>query len=143
MVLSLLETFTGTDASYLPIFVPLGVIGFYRLVLFLIRFVCYCRYKAIKPLAAKHSTFTSTDCTIIVPTIDPGEEFRRAAQRWLVNEPYEIIVVTIDSLRDEVESVVYDLDPTKFRVLTVPHANKRRQLVRGINAATTSILALR
>lgn len=142
-MVSIVGIFTGAEsnASVIPFFVPIGLIGLYRLLLFVIRLVCYIKYKSIKP--SPDNQYGSHDVTVIVPTIDPGNEFLTAAKRWLINDPYEVIVVTIEPLKDRVVEVVNNINPTKFRVLTVKHANKREQLVKGINASQTPILALR
>jgi glycosyltransferase involved in cell wall biosynthesis len=64
---------------------------------------------------------------------------------WLANKPKEIIVVTIPRDLDRVKQLILPIprpDFDKIHVRTVPNANKRAQLIRGIQAATGTILAL-
>ncbi|CEO98028.1 Glycosyltransferase 2-like domain-containing protein [Plasmodiophora brassicae] len=143
MVLGILELFSRDAADAMPFFLPVGLIGVVRLSLFLIRLVCYLLYRPRRPSSVTPSRYKSSDVTVIVPTIDAGPEFIRAASQWIKNRPAEIIVVTTHALRNDIESFVASLpDAGHFRVLSVPYANKRVQLVEGINAATTPILAL-
>ena len=46
------------------------------------------------PLPESPTYIPSEDVTIIVPTIDAGEEFKEAARSWLVGQPKEVIIVT-------------------------------------------------
>ncbi|KAG0201766.1 hypothetical protein BGX28_005511 [Mortierella sp. GBA30] len=122
-----------------PVFVPLGVIGFYRYLWFTIKLLAYFFYRPMMPKAdptyrAEH------DVTIIVPTIDAGEEFKEAAHSWLVNNPKEIIIITETKMRDALQELANSVDPTRIRVLTVPKANKRLQMVEGIRNTTSEII---
>ncbi|KAF9924604.1 hypothetical protein FBU30_005452 [Linnemannia zychae] len=80
------------------------------------------------------------DVTIIVPTIDAGEEFKEAAFSWLVNNPKEIIIITETKMKDALQELANSVDPTRIRVLTVPKANKRLQMVEGIRNTTSEII---
>ncbi|KAF8926564.1 hypothetical protein BGZ47_002660, partial [Haplosporangium gracile] len=80
------------------------------------------------------------DVTIIVPTIDAGEEFKEAAHSWLVNNPKEIIIITETKMKDALQELANSVDPTRIRVLTVPKANKRLQMVEGIRNTTSEII---
>lgn len=62
-------------ADKFPIFVPFGIIGFYRYLWFIIRLLGRAAYRPI-PLPSNPTYRASEDVTIIVPTIDAGEEFR-------------------------------------------------------------------
>ncbi|OIW30741.1 family 2 glycosyltransferase [Coniochaeta ligniaria NRRL 30616] len=90
-------------------------------------------------------TLTSEDVSIIVPTIDTEDTFTECLRLWLANKPKEIIVVTIPRDLARVQQLVQPIaqpDFDKIQVLTVPEANKRAQLIRGIQAATGTILSL-
>eukprot|EP00474_Spongospora_subterranea_P002358 CRZ02816.1 hypothetical protein [Spongospora subterranea] len=143
MVLGIIELFRKEDTSIVPFFIPVGIIGLIRLVLFLFRFVCYLLYKPQIPSSKRLNTFSSSDVTIIVPTIDCGPEFASAAAQWVKNSPAEIIVVTTDACFPQIQAMVYNFDQGSglFRVLSVPEANKRVQLMEGVNASRTAILA--
>src|SRR5690554_4076806 len=119
-----------------PVFVPLGVIGFYRYLWFAIKLLAYFFYRPMMPKA--NPTYRSEyDVTIIVPTIDAGEEFKEAAYSWLANNPKEIIIITETKMKDALQELANSVDPTRIRVLTVPKANKRLQMVEGIRNTTS------
>ncbi|KAG0050610.1 hypothetical protein BGZ83_004614 [Gryganskiella cystojenkinii] len=122
-----------------PVFVPLGVVGFYRYLWFIIKLLAYFFYRPMMP--KENPTYRPEyDVTIIVPTIDAGEEFKEAAHSWLVNNPKEIIIITETKMRDALQELADSVDPTRIRVLTVPKANKRLQMVEGIRNTTSEII---
>ncbi|KAG0056341.1 hypothetical protein BGZ83_005460 [Gryganskiella cystojenkinii] len=122
-----------------PVFVPLGVVGFYRYLWFLIKLVAYFFYRPMLPKS--NPTYRPEyDVTIIVPTIDAGEEFKEAAHSWLVNNPKEIIIITETKMREPLQELANSVDPSRIRVLTVPKANKRLQMVEGIRNTTSEII---
>ncbi|KAG0210428.1 hypothetical protein BGX28_009337 [Mortierella sp. GBA30] len=122
-----------------PVFVPLGVVGFYRYLWFIIKLLAYFFYRPMMPKA--NPTYRAEyDVTIIVPTIDAGEEFKEAAHSWLVNNPKEIIIITETKMKDALQELANSVDPTRIRVLTVPKANKRLQMVEGIRNTTSEII---
>ncbi|KZO98905.1 glycosyltransferase family 2 protein [Calocera viscosa TUFC12733] len=121
-----------------PIFIPFGVIGFYRYFWYIIRILAFFAYRPV-PLPLTPTYVASEDVTIIVPTIDAGEEFVEAARSWLQGEPKEIIIVTEERMRGPLEELAAAVDP-RVRVLTVPYANKRLQMVEGIRSTTTDIV---
>lgn len=55
--------------------VPFGIIGFYRYFWYIIRLLAWGTYRPI-PLPENPTYVAEEDVTIIVPTIDAGEEFR-------------------------------------------------------------------
>ncbi|KAF9114328.1 hypothetical protein BGX27_011148 [Mortierella sp. AM989] len=122
-----------------PVFVPLGVVGFYRYLWFIIKLLAYFFYRPMMP--KNNPTYRAEyDVTIIVPTIDAGEEFKEAAQSWLVNNPKEIIIITETKMKDALQELANSVDPSRIRVLTVPKANKRLQMVEGIRNTTSEII---
>ncbi|KAF9155556.1 hypothetical protein BG015_009429 [Linnemannia schmuckeri] len=122
-----------------PVFVPLGVVGFYRYLWFTIKLLAYFFYRPMLPKA--NPTYRPEyDVTIIVPTIDAGEEFKEAAHSWLVNNPKEIIIITETKMKDALQELANSVDPSRIRVLTVPKANKRLQMVEGIRNTTSEII---
>eukprot|EP00977_Amphora_coffeiformis_P007202 scaffold1565_cov221-Amphora_coffeaeformis.AAC.9 len=127
-----------------PFLIPFGIIGLWRWSLFAIRVVFWLLYRPMVPnyhRQKKGGSYSTRDVTIVVPTIDNGEEFKIAADHWIMNDPYEIIIVTSEAMRDEMEHTCRLINPTMFRVLSVPEANKRLQMVAGVNASTTKIIA--
>ncbi len=103
-------------------------------------------YSEYKPTALPEDpTLTSEDVSIIVPTIDTEDTFTECLRLWLANKPKEIIVVTIPRDLDRVNQMIQPIprpDFDKIQVRTVPNPNKRAQLIRGIEAAAGTILAL-
>jgi cellulose synthase/poly-beta-1,6-N-acetylglucosamine synthase-like glycosyltransferase len=126
-------------ADKFPVFVPFGVIGFYRYLWYCIRLIARYVYRPI-PLPETPTYRADEDVTIIVPTIDAGEEFREAALSWLVGNPKEIIIVTEEKMLGPLQELANSVDPTRIRVLTVPFANKRLQMAHGIRNTTTDII---
>ncbi|KAG2174782.1 hypothetical protein INT43_005844 [Umbelopsis isabellina] len=127
------------DLGLLPFFLPLGLIGFYRYLWYAIKLLAWGIYRPVRP--SENPTYTSyKDVTIIVPTIDAGDEFKIAARSWLACRPKEIIIVTETKMRKALEELANEVDPGRIRVRTVPRANKRLQMIEGINATTTEIL---
>lgn len=122
-----------------PVFVPFGVIGFYRYLWYLIRIAASFTYRPI-PLPENPTYVASEDVTIIVPTIDAGEEFKEAANSWLVGKPKEILIITEEKMKGPLQELANQVDPDRIRVLTVPFANKRLQMAHGIRNATTDII---
>ncbi|KAF9285047.1 hypothetical protein BGZ68_004183 [Mortierella alpina] len=122
-----------------PVFVPLGVVGFYRYLWFAIKLLAYFFYRPMMPKSSP--TYRAEyDVTIVVPTIDAGEEFKEAAHSWLVNNPKEIIIITETKMKDALQELANSVDPSRIRVLTVPKANKRLQMVEGIRNTTSEII---
>ncbi|RXW15837.1 hypothetical protein EST38_g10018 [Candolleomyces aberdarensis] len=122
-----------------PVFVPFGVIGFYRYLWYCIRLIAAWTYRPV-PLPENPTYVASEDVTIIVPTIDAGEEFKEAAHSWLVGKPKEILIITEEKMLGPLQDLANQVDPERIRVLTVPFANKRLQMSHGIKNTTTDII---
>lgn len=129
--------------NYLPIFLPLGFVGVYRWFWYIIKLISYFLYRPIVPKPnAKY--LSNRDVTILVPTIDSGEEIKRAIKSWMENNPFEIIFITTSVAQVALESLAREFDPEckLIRVLTINKPNKRNQLVKGINHTKTEITVL-
>jgi len=100
------------------------------------------------PLPVHASYTASQDVTVIVPTIQSDGSFTEAFLTWIANDPLEIIIVMIDSKLQEMQSIITKTfkdvagSSTKVMVLSIPLAGKRRQMARGIQRASGSILVL-
>lgn len=82
----------------------------------------------------------TSDVTIIVPTIDFDEDaLTDAVRSWVVNEPKEIIFVTTENTRERLEEFSEKF-PGLIKVLVSDIANKRVQLVKGIQASNTKLV---
>ena len=106
---------------------------------YFIRIIASWAYRPV-PLPEHPTYIASEDVTIIVPTIDAGEEFREAAHSWLVGNPKEILIITEEKMRGPLQELADSVDPERIRVLTVPYANKRLQMAHGIKNTTTDII---
>src|SRR5260370_16418078 len=111
---------------------------FYRYLWYLIRITASFAYRPI-PLPENPTYIASEDVTIIVPTIDAGEEFKEAAHSWLVGRPKEIIIITEEKMLAPLQDLANAVDPERIRVLTVPHANKRLKMSPPTKTPTTAI----
>lgn len=124
----------------LPVFIPLGFIGIYRWFWFFLKLIAYALYKPLKP--RNHPRYKANrDVTILVPTIDNGEEIKLAVKSWLLSDPFEIIFITIPEKKAALEELAASVDGgDKVRVITIKKGNKRNQMVAGINHVKTPII---
>jgi hypothetical protein len=126
----------------LPTLIPLGLIGVWRWSMFLFRVIGWFFYKPQPPSAL--DKFKTSDVTLIIPTIDTDEEAMHEAMRsWVLNEPKEIIIVTVgDHTQKELQRIAAtSIAADITRVLRVQgKANKRTQLVLGIKESTSSLV---
>lgn len=101
--------------------------------------------KYYKPLPLPDNPqYNSQDVSIVVATIDTPETLSEALCQWRDNDPYEIIVVTIERDLLHVQNLVAQVPMAGeiTRIITCDIANKREQLARGIRMATRNIIAL-
>ena len=98
--------------------------SFYRYLWYLIRIAASLTYRPV-PLPENPTYIAEEDVTIIVPTIDAGEEFKEAAHSWLVGKPKEILIITEEKMLGPLQDLANAVDPERIRVLTVPFANKQ------------------
>ncbi|KAK6007240.1 hypothetical protein QM012_006248 [Aureobasidium pullulans] len=95
-------------------------------------------YKPI-PIPEK-PTYTRKDVTVIIPTIEgEGETLCRTIKTCLATQPFEIIIVTIDSSIKRAERTVATFNSSKIRILSVAKANKRSQMCAAIPKVMTKI----
>ncbi|KAI9325021.1 glycosyltransferase like family 2-domain-containing protein [Zopfochytrium polystomum] len=130
--------------GYLPFFLPLGFIGIYRWLWYLVRLLATnTTRRPLSPPAAAPPRYTpSRDVTILVPTIDtPTSTLSRALASWLANDPYEIILITTPPLQPSLLAAALAADPVRRRVsvATVRRADKRCQMVAGANRVATAV----
>ena len=103
--------------------------------------IAYLLYKPLQP--RKHPKFLpGRDVTIVVPTIDAGEEIQLAIRSWLKCNPFQIIFVTVPKAKPAIVEMAAEFDPTlkRIKVITISRPNKRNQMVAGINHTKTDIL---
>jgi hypothetical protein len=101
--------------------------------------IAYVLYRPIRP--KPNMKYTSRHATILVPTIDSGEEIKAAIKSWLKSDPYEIIFITTPIAEEALWNLARTVDPEgkKVRVITVKHPNKRNQMTAGVNQVKTPI----
>eukprot|EP00899_Mesostigma_viride_P025550 jgi/Mesvir1/617/Mv02048-RA.1 len=75
--------------------------------------------------------------TIIVPTVDPEDDFEESLRTWLRNDPAEIIIVTDTKAYNSIRWRVAKLQDSRILVIPSLIANKRRQMMLGVKAAKT------
>ncbi|KAE8267437.1 hypothetical protein A4X09_0g4915 [Tilletia walkeri] len=126
-------------ADKFPVFVPLGLLGAWRYFWYAIRLSAAVVYRPIPP-PTNPTYIASEDVTIIVPTIDAGEEFKEAAYSWLVGNPAQVLIITEAKMMEPLQALADEVDPVRIKVLTVPKANKRLQMAHGIRNTTTDII---
>ena len=125
----------------LPVFIPLGFVGLYRWFFYILKLIAFALYKPITP--RNHPRYKcNRDVTILVPTIDSGDEIVLALKSWLKSDPFEIIFVTIPSAQQALLDLAKKVDPDGriIKVITIKKPNKRNQMIAGINHCSTPII---
>ena len=83
---------------------------------------------------------TAQDVTVVIPTIEgDGEVLSETIRTILATEPFEIILVTINSNLERAKSMVKVMGTSRIKLRGVASPNKRRQMVRAIPEITTDI----
>ncbi|GAA5999098.1 hypothetical protein JCM11641_005130, partial [Rhodosporidiobolus odoratus] len=134
---------------------PLGLIGVFRYLWFVIRLLAAWSYKPI-PVPNEPTYTAREDVTIIVPTIDSDSHFLTAMRTWLIGQPYEILIITATSVlpalqafADEINAedaannpgVMMGRDGTgRVRVFGVERPNKRVQMAEGVRRTLTDVI---
>lgn len=109
--------------------------GLWRWGMFFFRVVGYLLYSPQPPLKDGNK-FRPQDVTLIIPTIDTDEEAMHEAMRsWVLNQPYEIIIVTVGHEKQKELKRIADTSVACdiTRVLQINRAHKRFQLVHGVH----------
>ncbi|KAH9901785.1 nucleotide-diphospho-sugar transferase [Xylariomycetidae sp. FL2044] len=130
---------------------PSGDWGF--LFLFLFRYlrllgnlIGYCLYRPT-PIP-KNPTIRPTDCTVIIPTVEPTHEaFSECCETVLANGPARLLIITVGpALKRTCEQVVAgfrtQFPDTVIEIDTTNVANKRAQVAHGLARLQTPFVAL-
>ena len=92
--------------------------------------------KPIRP--ARLPRYNAQDITVVLPTLGTDDEdFRRCLRSINICSPNAVVLVTPKP--DIVRKVCEDLDLLHFDVLAAPEANKRLQMIQGIEHVKTPI----
>ncbi len=98
-------------------------------------------FYSLRPIRIPESPrFFAKDVTVIIPSLEgDGPELFDTVQSILATEPHEIILVTIDAQLARAQSMIKRMGTSRVRVLSIPHPNKRWQMVRAIPDVQTEI----
>ena len=119
----------------------------FRYLRLLVHIVSFWVFYRPAPVPDNPTLFPS-DCTIILPTVDPkNPDFKECINSCLLNRPGAIIVVTVGGKLTKLTKNI--LAPFKRRfpntsitVKTADEANKRRQVAHGLQFMKTKITIL-
>ncbi|KAI4214436.1 MAG: hypothetical protein L6R36_009426 [Xanthoria steineri] len=119
---------------YPALFVTLWLWRYLRL---LVHLVSAWTLKPIRP--APTPKYRAKDVTVVLPTFgNDNPDFRRCLRSIAACLPRAVLIVT--PAPDTVQAVCQDLDLDHFEVLAAPKANKRLQMIQGIEHARTSMI---
>ncbi|KAI9712288.1 MAG: hypothetical protein M1820_001501 [Bogoriella megaspora] len=102
--------------------------------------VQFWAYLQTCPGPPKASPLRSRDVTVIIPTLGTESRLIHTVKSWLDVEPGAIIIVTTSSSEKKLQEWLSTLHQDKIRLLSVPKAAHREQLVKAIQNVSTSAL---
>ncbi|KAK0703285.1 glycosyltransferase like family 2-domain-containing protein [Lasiosphaeria miniovina] len=143
MLLHKAVTYLAGNDSWVYWFLVLFTWRYLRLVINLAGFWSY----QASPILATHTYTPNKDVTVIVPTIDPGQEFEDCVLSIARNYPAKIIIATVGNvLRTKVLAAIKPMEEayqnTKFEVLTTYVPNKRAQVANAARVVKTNITVM-
>lgn len=119
--------------SQAALFVTLWLWRYLRL---LVHIVSAATLKPIRP--ARVPKYDAKDVTVVLPTFgNDNPDFRRCLRSIAACHPKAVVIVTPSP--DTVRSICKDLDLGHFEVLAAPKANKRLQMIQGVEHAKNPI----
>lgn len=125
-------------------FVFLFIFRYLRLVVHLVSFWCFYQPAPVP----NRPTVRPSDCTIILPTVDPeNRDFEECLTSCLLNSPASIVIVSVGGVMAErTKSIVgpyqQRFPSTHIRVKPSTVANKRIQVAHGLQYVSTKITVL-
>ncbi|KAH1435355.1 hypothetical protein KXX32_008778 [Aspergillus fumigatus] len=126
------------------VFLHLFVFRYLRLIVHLISFWLFYHPTPVP----KNPALSPSDCTIILPTVDPkNRDFEECITSCLRNTPGAIIIVTVgDQLTKLTKDIIAPykriFPNTEISVRTADEANKRRRVAHGLRYVKTKITVL-
>jgi cellulose synthase/poly-beta-1,6-N-acetylglucosamine synthase-like glycosyltransferase len=76
---------------------------------------------------------------VVIPSLEgDGDQLREAIRSVLLNDPYKIIVVTVDANKPKAEAMA-EFFSKRIEVQSIPRANKRLQMCRALPTVETEI----
>ena len=124
-------------------YVELTETSVYRYTRLVLNLLSFWTFKPIPP--PENPKLTSQDVTVIIPTLEGcGDELVETIRTILDNQPFELLLVTIEANRKKAEKMLSAMPASKSRIrlFTVMHPNKRRQMTRAIPEVRTAITLL-
>ncbi|KAL8772281.1 MAG: hypothetical protein Q9209_002493 [Squamulea sp. 1 TL-2023] len=119
---------------YAILFVTLWLWRYLRLI---VHIISAWTLKPIRPV--RFAKFNAKDVTVVLPTFGTDNpDFRRCLHSIGSCQPKALIIVTPEP--DTVRSICQSLDLDHFEVLAAPKANKRLQMIQGIEQVSTPII---
>lgn len=113
-------------------------ISTYRYLRLIISGVAFARYRSNKPLDEEKRATHTRDVTVVISCLDgDSKEIRETVQSVLDNKPARVILVTIDKNHGRAMALAQDFGEKKIVVLSEGWANKRLQMLKGLQAVDT------
>lgn len=122
---------------------PADTSSVYRYFRLAVNLVSFWTFKPIPP--PENPKLTSQDVSVIIPSLEGcGDELFETVRTILDNQPFEVLLVTIEANRKKAEKMLSAMPASKSRIrlFTVTHPNKRRQMTRAIPEVRTTITIL-
>ncbi|PLN86447.1 nucleotide-diphospho-sugar transferase [Aspergillus taichungensis] len=130
--------------NWTVIFIGLFIFRYLRLIVHIFSF-----WYLYKPTPVPEDpTLHPSDCTVIIPTVDPeNSDFKECIYSCLENQPGAIIIVTVGrkltALTKRIIAPIQARYPnTTISIRTTKHANKRLQVAHGVQYVETAITIL-
>ncbi|KAL9130617.1 MAG: hypothetical protein Q9217_001231 [Psora testacea] len=120
--------------QYIVLFVCLWLWRYTRLI---VNVLSFWTFKPIRP--ASSPTFTAKDVTVVIPTLADSEDLPRCLRSIVGCRPEAVIVVTPRCNVARVEKIRESLGLHDITVLGAKRANKRLQMVQGLQESRTAI----
>ncbi|KAI1935960.1 hypothetical protein LOZ66_004878 [Ophidiomyces ophidiicola] len=127
-------------AYEIPHLLAFKLLFVYRYLRLIVNLLAVWTFRPIPP--PDSPVLTSQDATIIIPTLQGcGAELEETIRTILLNEPHQIILVTIDANVAAARRMLDAMPAARPRIqlLSIPKPNKRRQMVRAIPEVRTEI----
>ena len=80
------------------------------------------------------------DVTIIVPSLEPGDDLLTAITTWLRCEPNQILIVVPESIIEFASLLISKLQDKRVKVISSKAAWKRAQMVEGLRCVSTELV---
>ncbi|EON68548.1 hypothetical protein W97_07806 [Coniosporium apollinis CBS 100218] len=128
-------------SKFVYAFVLLFLYRYLRFIVNTISSWYFRRFQSV-PLPGK-PTVLRDDVTVIIPTVCGKDTkcLEHTLRSCLENRPYEIIIVTIDRVRDIIAKFAGSIDAS-IKVMSVPIRGKRIQVAHALHGVKTSITIL-